>query len=139
MQIQRIQTLWLILALGCMVAFIVLPFATLDIPGTGMAEMYPYTFYGLIIPAGLAALFMLLAVFGYKNLKAQRSEIVLALMMTLVAVGITAYLIFDRASVGVIEWRWTVVFPVAALVFTILAIAGVNRDMKLLRSYDRLR
>lgn len=139
MQIQRIQTIWLILALASMVAFIVMPFGTLDVPGVGVTALRPYDFTGLIIPAGLAALFMLLAIVGFRNLSTQRSETVLALMMTLVSVGITVYVLCDRATIGVIEWGWPVVFLASALLFCVLAIIGINHDMKLLRSYDRLR
>lgn len=139
MQIQRIQTLWLILALASMVAFIAMPFGTLDVPGVGVTPLRPYDFTGLIIPAGLAALFMLLAIAGFKNLSTQRSETVLALMMTLVTVGIAVYVLCDRATIGVIEWGWSPALLAVALVLCVLAIFGINHDMKLLRSYDRLR
>ena len=138
MQIQRIQTLWLLAALGCMVAFIVLPFGYLSIDNA-VAALRSYDFLGLIIPAGLAALFLLVSIFSFKAPATQRSIVLLSLMMTLVSVGITVYLLCDRATQGVIEWAWPTAFLAAAFVAELLAVAGINHDIKLLRSYDRLR
>ena len=139
MQIQRIQTLWLLAALGCMVAFIVMPFGSLEIPGEGVAALKPFDFMGLLIPAGLAALIQLVAIFSYKTPSNQRSEAVLGILMALVAVGITVYILCDRATLGTIHWGWSSVFALASLVFNVLALMGINHDIKLLRSYDRLR
>lgn len=139
MQIQRIQTLWLLAALGCMVAFIVMPFGSLEIPGEGVAALKPFDFMGLLIPAGLAALIQLVAIFSYKTPSNQRSETVLGILMSLVAVGVTVYILCDRATLGTIHWGWPSVFALASLVFNVLALLGINHDIKLLRSYDRLR
>lgn len=112
MQIQRIQSLWLILALGCMVAFIVLPFGSIVLPEGEVALLRSFDFLGLIIPAGLAALLLLIGLFSFKNLATQRSETVLALLMELVAVGITVYILCDNATQGVIEWGWPTAFQI---------------------------
>lgn len=139
MQIQRIQTLWLLFALGCMVAFIVLPFGHIELPGVGVGDLRSYDFLGLIIPAGLAALLQLIGIFSYKSIGNQRSIVVLALMMVLVSIGITVYILCDRATQGIIEWGWPTAFLAGALVFNALALVGINHDIRLLRSYDRLR
>ncbi len=139
MQIQRIQNLWLFLALGCMVAFIVLPFGRLELPGQEVANLKSFDFVGLIIPAGLAALMQLLGLFSFMNPATQRSEAMLGVLMSLVTVGITVYILCDRATVGVIEWGWASAFALVSLIFNLLALVGIRRDIKLLRSYDRLR
>lgn len=139
MQIQRIQTLWLLAALGCMVAFIVMPFGSLALPGEVVAPLKPFDFIGLLIPAGLAALMQLVAIFSYRTPSNQRSETMLGILMSLVAVGVTVYILCDRATMGTIRWGWPSVFALASLVFNVLALLGINHDIKLLRSYDRLR
>ena len=139
MQIQRIQTLWLIVALACMVAFMFIPFGTISIAGAGEAMLYPYDLWGVVIPAALAVLFLLVAVFSYKNLPVQRREVVLSAMMELVTAGVALYVLFDSATEGSIGRGWSVALVGVAFVFTLLAIVGINRDSKLLRSYDRLR
>lgn len=138
MQIQRIQTLWLIIALGCMVAFIVLPFGHLDIDGA-VAPLRSYDFVGLIIPAGIAALVQLISIFSYHNPASQRGMVWLSFMMTLVSVAIAVYILCDRATQGTIEWAWPVAFLAGALIFELLAVKGISSDIRKLRSYDRLR
>lgn len=142
MQIQRIQTVWLILALGCIIAFIVLPFATLVAPeGTDVLKgaLHSWDFFGLIIPVALAALFFFIAIFTYKNLALQRSVVILALMMVLVSIGITLYVLCAGDTFGTTEWRWETAFLPAALIFDTLALRGIAHDKKLLSSYDRIR
>lgn len=142
MQIQRIQTVWLILALGCMIAFVVLPFATLVVP-EGAAEveaaLHSWDFFGLIIPVSLATLFFFIAIFVYKNLVLQRSVTILALMMVLVSIGITLYILCAGDTSGATEWRWETIFLPIAVIFDILALRGISHDKKLLSSYDRIR
>lgn len=142
MQIQRIQTLWLILALGCMVVFIVLPFGTLVVPDNGAeatGALHSWDFIGLIIPVGLAALFHFIAIFSYKTPALQRSVAILGLMMVLVSIGITVYVLCAGDTFGTTRWTYVPAFLAGALVFNILALVGINHDIKLLKSYDRLR
>lgn len=140
--IQRIQTIWLLLTLGCMIAFIVLPFGSLNVLEQGTLvpyQLFPYDFIGLIIPAGLAVVMSLIAIFTFRNLGLQKSVTLLTLMMVVVSIGITVYVLCDRATMGQITWCWPTAFLAGALLFSILALTGINHDIKLLRSYDRLR
>lgn len=140
--IQRIQTIWLLLTLACMVAFIAMPFGTLNLTINGVAEsamLFPYDFIGLLIPAALAGIMALIAIFTFRNLGLQRNIVTLSLLMTIVTIGLTAYILFDKASTGEITWRWEPAFLAVAAIFEILAMRGISHDIKLLRSYDRLR
>lgn len=140
--LQRIQTVWLLLALACLIAFIALPFGTLTIPDGGVeavGQLFAYDFIGLIVPAALAVILSLIAIFAYSNLGFQKSCVLLSIAMTLVSIGITVYILCDRATEGTISWTWCGAFTLGALLFEILALTGINHDIKLLRSYDRLR
>lgn len=141
--LQRIQTIWLVLTLGCIVAFIVLPFGEYIDPlpaGHELeASLHSWDFLGLIIPVGLAAVLSFIAIFTYKNLSLQKSCTVLTLAMVLIGIGITIYVLCDAATVGTFKWAWETSFIGGALLFAILALIGINHDIKLLRSYDRLR
>lgn len=138
--IQRVQTLWLLLALTCMIAFICLPFGELDLAaGTEVGYLFAYDFVGLIIPAGLGVVLSIIAIFSFSKLPVQKSCVILTIMMVLVTIGITVYILCDTATAGTFRWHWETVFAFGALIFSILALVGVNHDIKLLRSYDRLR
>lgn len=138
MQIQRIQTLWLIIAFGCILAFILLPFGALASPADGGiadVEFHSWDFVGLIIPAALAALLDVISIFCYRNLSLQRRVTYISLMMLIVSTCITLYIL----CAGDTRWQFAVAFLPAAALFDVLALSGISHDSKLLKSYDRIR
>lgn len=143
MQIQRIQTLWLVLALGCMIAFLVLPFGHIEgliINGLPYeTDLVSYDFMGLIVPLAIAMILTVIDIFAYSNLGQQIKFTILTLMMELVTAGIAVYVLCDKSTSGVITWNWSMAFIAGALIFTALALLGMRKDRKLLDSYNRLR
>lgn len=143
MQLQRIQTVWLILALGCLVAFLVLPFGWLDnVQDDGITVSGPlmsYDFLGVIVPLGFAIILGAMAVCSFRRPAYQASLVWLEAMMTLVTIGVAVYVLCDFTNNGTICWNWSDAFLCGALIFQILAIVGINHDRKLLRDSNRLR
>lgn len=143
MQLQRIQTVWLIAALGCLVAFLVLPFGWLDgVSDNGKlldGALKSYDFLGLIVPLGLAIILGAMAICSFRRPAYQTSLVWLEVMMTLVTIGVTVYVLCDLTNNGTIQWNWTDAFLGGALLFEILALVGINHDRKLLRDSNRLR
>lgn len=143
MQLQRIQTVWLILALGCLVAFLVLPFGWLDNVQDGSnlvsGPLMSYDFLGVIVPLGLAIILGAMAICNFRCPAYQLSLVWLEVMMTLVTVGVSVYVLCDYTNNGTICWNWSDAFICGALLFQILALVGINRDRKLLRDSNRLR
>lgn len=143
MQIQRIQSLLLLIACVLSVIFIFVPFGILTIPLDGgqeaIVELKALNMYGLLCPVGIAAVLLLLDIFLYKNLRLQRQVLIFGIMMLVVSIGIVIYVNFDHATLGNLHWAGGGLLLVAALIGAIAAMRGIINDQRLLASYNRLR
>ncbi len=153
MVIQRIQTLYLIIAIGLMVGFFFLPFGYmyLDDPVTGQSlsdnpdSLRGIEFLSLIIPNGLSLLFMTLAIFLFKQPNVQKLFVILAAICVGVCVGIVIYVLaggfYDTNPEVTIRtvWGGGGLLLVAAWLAQLGAYRGIASDQRLLRSYDRIR
>lgn len=154
MIIQRWQTLFLIIAFGCMLAFTCcslgqwqLEAYTLDFRSWGISSegeltdgVKPFcqgTIY-LACISGLAALLSLIDIFLYRNLPLQKRVCAVALLVT-IATGATAALVGYTAIEGaVVSWSSLAFAPFIAIVALILAWRGINADHKKIRNADHL-
>ena len=137
--IQRIQTLWLLLASTCAFVSLKLPFYS----GTNSTNVASYRLMGtesfplmlLTIAIGITALF---TIFLYSNRKLQ-------LRLSLLGVLLEGLLIFlyYRETTGFIAgtgtYSLTAVLQVLILVFFFLAIRGISHDNKIIKESNRLR
>jgi peptidoglycan/LPS O-acetylase OafA/YrhL len=152
--IQRIQSVWFFLA-SVINGLLLLPSIYLyrDVrPGgvgiPGMASVRGSEFLlgtstnlVLMLLAVLITLLPLIAIFLFKNRKQQRGLGSLAIVGCIAFVAAMVMIIqgFNRTHPGdayLIPWP---VLPVVGLVLIILAIRGVRKDEKVLKSLDRLR
>ena len=141
MKTRPILNLWLLVALACLIVFLALPFGSLVVAADSAQAVYPlhaYNFWGLIIPLTLAILFAAYGGFT-RHIHICKSIASLACLMEIVTIGITAYIFYDKASQGTLEWSWSIALVVAALLLTIMAIVGINSDIRKVRNADRLR
>ena len=154
--IQRVQSIWLLLATLTLICMLFLPLLTKNINDT---EYSIYT-TGLheqlngasgngtkvelsIVPMALnivAAFFCFASIFLFKNRSMQKKLIMVAVLIIIaltVLCGISTQQLpggFDGITVAVGAF-----LPLAAIVFSLLAIRGIRKDEPLLRSADRLR
>jgi hypothetical protein len=140
--IQRLQSLYLLFA----ALFVTLFLALGEVWYTVVAAFYPWVTPVALALGGLTALVALVAVFLYKNRQAQRKVILAAqwldLAFVLVLVGaIVGILLSDDVSLGPASTSvyLTLLMPIVAYVFLRLARRGVEKDIALVRSMDRLR
>lgn len=148
--IQRIQTLYLLIATALMAVAIFTPvgrffdgtqeftltaFALKDAAG---ATVQPALYMGILL--ALAGLLPFIVIFLFKNRQLQirlcAAEVVL-LVGSLVVMGIYYYLstrLFDICSL-----KLGIAMPLLAIVFVGLAIRSIFRDEVLVRSLDRIR
>lgn len=140
--IQRIQSVYL--ALGA-VALLAMPFTGALWEGQTAAQ------YAWFVPtgfatAGLAALTALIGIFLYKDRNAQRKVVLGAQILTvlfILVLFVTAYLSSSLPRVtgtsadvgGIIQ----LALPVVAYILFLLARRGIESDIKLVKSMDRLR
>lgn len=153
--IQRIQTLYLVLAILSMALLFAFKVATIETPqGEAMLTVYgashnqeplaldimvvpPYVFVSVII------LVLLVSVFLFKN---RKQQMLVGRLSYLIILGFLVFLYFagDALSSAVeassnISYGAGIYFPVAALAFVFLANRAIKKDEDLVRSLDRLR
>lgn len=151
MVIQRIQTLFLLLAAILMAVFMFMPFGYTQISDPASAEslttasLKAIEFAGLWIPGGLSVILLLIDIFLFKNLNLQKRVIVLCSLLTLTCIGIVIYILTagmhdtDPQLSASTVWGGGGLMAVAALLAMILAYRNISADQKLLRSYDHFR
>lgn len=151
--IQRIQSLWLLLAAIC--AFLSLKFSFYtgnilmsdqplpvlrNLSGIGLTGntgdvKTELNFISLLLIAA-TGIIALIAIFMYANRKTQLRLTIVALVTSLLAAG---YLFIRTNDFTTGTMSLTSVFIFLAPVFIFLASRGIARDQKLVRSMDRLR
>ncbi|WP_316804941.1 DUF4293 domain-containing protein [Pedobacter nototheniae] len=151
--IQRIQTVWLLLATLTLVLMIFLPIATKEINGAESAiysnglhqniagkEPSVDVFLPLLITNIVVAVICLMNIFNFKKRSLQKRIVIL----TIILIGGFAFWCSvhlkvlpggsEGASFGVGAYM-----PALAILFCVLAIFGINKDERLIRSAERLR
>ena len=149
MVIQRIQSVYLLIAVVLMVVFAFVPALTFELADktvlygaleTGRAgnlHINPL----LITLIILISLLAFIDIFLYKNLQRQMTvcfvDIIIGLAM-LVAIGIQAFVVGNREG-WTVSWQWYVLLPVLSIIFLMMAHKAMSRDKKKLLDADRLR
>lgn len=144
MQIQRIQTVYIFLAMIAMAIFLVVPYGEVLSVGADAVsgeKLYTMYEYGLLIPAAAVVLLLIIDIFFYRNMPLQRSVLVISLLLTLCCIAVVCFTLFKQAGSEGVEATfsvWDILLPIA-VILEILALGAIKRDIKLLNSYNRLR
>jgi hypothetical protein len=140
--IQRLQSLYLLFAALFVGLFLVIG----DAWYAAVGPVFPWATLVATVLGGLTALVALAAVFLYRDRKKQRTVIRAAqwldLLLVLVVVGCVIALSFGGAAglgVAAVPVYVTLLLPIVGYVFLRLALRGVEKDIALVRSMDRLR
>ena len=149
MVIQRIQSVYLLIAVILMVVFAFVPALTFELADktvlygaleTGRAgnlHINPL----LITLIILISLLAFIDIFLYKNLQRQMTvcfvDIIIGLAM-FIAICVQAYMVGTREGVT-LQWQWHLILPALSLIFLMLAHKSMSNDKKKLRDADRLR
>lgn len=159
MVIQRIQSIYLLLAAIAIALYALMPIAeisiglqaiTLRLSGaqtavsiagstTVVEPLQGYAgLWGLFAVAALTALLALITIFKYRNLKLQRRLCAVCGVLTAaLAVSIAAYVINLKADSCTVSASNLLLL--AEIVLLWLANQGIRHDQRLLSSYDRIR
>jgi hypothetical protein len=138
--LQRMQTLWLLLAAACAFLTIRLSFfgGNLEVPGQPATYQYlnaAFNTWILIITIGLISI-SLIDIFLYKKRKLQSRLAILAILFSLLNI----YLYYKQTlkfTNG--NYSLTSILTFLIPVFLFLAVRGISRDEKLVKSLNRLR
>lgn len=133
MQIQRLQTLWLLIAVACATASLFATWWTAD-----ALKVTPLDNPMLMIISCLSAVLSLVGLFMFKNLRRQKLVSLLAALMALLAVGYGVAMTYlpGRENIGE---HLGALWMVGAAFADLMARRCIISDDKLLRSADRLR
>lgn len=140
--IQRVQTIWLLLAA-------IAGFLTTQVPlyaGTIVGEVVKkyYATENLLLFAVtiIASLFALIAIFLFKNRKNQMKFTGFGILMSVILIALEVWQIgsFEQSN-GILKgsYYWGALLPIAMTIFFILAASNIRKDNKLVKSLDRLR
>ncbi|MCW3110897.1 MAG: hypothetical protein JWQ09_5403 [Segetibacter sp.] len=140
--IQRVQTIWLLLAA-------IAGFLTTQVPlysGTLAGEVikkYTATESLLLFAVAIiAALLAVIAVFLYKNRSSQMKFTGLGIFVSIALIALEVWQIgtFEQSnSILKGTYYWGALLPIAMAIFFILAAINIRKDNKLVKSLDRLR
>lgn len=140
MVINRLQTLYLMLAMLLTVLFLFFPYGYL-----GADELNGVDQAAVLVPCCVAVFIMAVTVFLYKNLPLQKSFVGISALIVLAVVIMLVYLLADTYAVdgSPVEvkprWGFSGLLLIAALISLYGAYRNISADQKLLCSYDRLR
>lgn len=146
--IQRIQTLYLLIAAILMAVTAFSPILQLEGDnilfsyGIMEAENLVKPTWGIVTMAGLSALLSFVAIFLFKNRKKQKnitlvSTLVVVIYYVTALVYLASYLENIFSVISAVAYG--ILLPVVAIIFLLLALRGINKDEKLVKSLNRIR
>jgi hypothetical protein len=146
--IQRIQSIWLLLAAVAIAFSAFVPsiglgtaagYFTLNNAGLKNEAIASTANYPLLISTLATALISLVNVFNFRNRKLQKRIVSLNILLV---IGLAVWVFLLGKSVGELkelDIEFGVFLIPVAVILLFLALAGINKDEKLIRSADRLR
>lgn len=144
--IQRIQSIFLLLAAAGALGVFALPFATTS--ETVQQTVFADSVYnaqdhiGMIMLFALAGALALASIFLYKNRRLQMRLTIFAFIANLLAI-VLGVIFFIQASPAIgdrnVHDAAGMYLPIATFIFTLLAYRFISKDEKLVKSMDRLR
>lgn len=136
--IQRIQTIHLALAL---VTLLALFFFDAIWQAEGLESPYAFLPTAAAILALGTALVVVVSIFLYGNRKKQRKAVVTAQVMTLLLLFVLVAVVYvlGLGAAGSLAVLWPMVLPIATYALLVLARRGIDKDIALVKSMDRLR
>ncbi|MDE7154266.1 MAG: DUF4293 domain-containing protein [Muribaculaceae bacterium] len=138
MQIQRVQTVYLIICVILLAFFCFSALGSVTVEETItniMVKDYPV----LLIVGSVTALLLTINIFLFKNLQLQKRVTLISMLLIATLAAATLFIIYGTVPGAQIMWVGGVLILIASLLFAILAYSGMKKDEKKLRDSDRIR
>ncbi len=134
--IQRIQSIFLALAILCTLSVVFTP-----IYDRAMEDPQNWIGIGLSASLLIAMLLDIISIGLYQKRKNQISWVKRAMAFQVIGIGFGLGVLFSLGGIGTYLWDEAIGcgLAVLALIFQILALRSINKDEKLVRSIDRIR
>lgn len=144
LMIQRIQSLFLLLASGSCFSLFGLPVSDTDTAqaGSNLFADREFTLFDspvLLGLFGLAGALLLLGIFLFRNRKLQMNLSWLSIALVVGGLGFGFFLLSQDSAQEAATFASGTIMPLIAVLFAYLAKVFINKDEKLVRSADRLR
>lgn len=144
--IQRIQTIYFILAALCFGSMFFLPMAISPVATQGFFTDQAYTVTDhpiLLTETVLGMVLALGSIFLYTN-RSLQVKMGYAVILVAIALPVCSFLFLSGSGAGVeqtasVQQQAGLFIPVGAIVFAILAMIRIRKDEQLVKSMDRLR
>lgn len=140
--IQRIQTIWLLLAgvAGLLTYKLPLWKGTLQ-DGSVKEFLGPESLllFALIVSTSVLAF---VTIFLFRNRSQQKNLALVGILLSIAIIALEVYFVEDfkkGLNLARNSWHFGALMPLLMMVFFILARAGISKDEKLVKSLDRLR
>lgn len=140
MVIQRLQTLYLILAIICTIFFMFIPYGYINVQdelnqgiGISAVPLDAVHCLGLIILSVLSIVSMVVSILLFKNLTLQKRIVDLSAFLLIASIAVVVYAIVGKSDA---EFGWGGILPVVSFVLLVGAHRGISSDQRLLRSYE---
>lgn len=140
--IQRIQTIWLLLAGIAGFLTTQIPLYTGTLVGEVVKKYYATENLLLFAVSIIGALLALIAIFLFRNRSTQMRFTVLGMVVSIAMIALEVWQIGSfQQSGGILRgsYYWGALLPIAMVIFFILAAVNIRKDNKLVKSLDRLR
>jgi hypothetical protein len=132
--IQRIQSIWLLLAAVFAFLTFKLPFYQAAVIEGG--EVYAQTTIWLTISAALTGALAFINIFFFNNRKLQMRLCLFGILLAIVLIAL-CFMEMTKFTNGSLALSCVIYFAIIA--FYVLALNGIRKDEKLIKSMDRLR
>lgn len=142
--IQRIQSIFLLLAAAALLGLFGLPFASTAEPVTASALFADQT-YNILDHTALSVLFILaaviclLSIFLFNNRKLQMRLSIAAIVGAIAGLAFAGVLFTQDSAGDSAQFGLGFGLPVVAIILTFLAYRSIKKDETLVKSMDRLR
>jgi hypothetical protein len=140
--IQRIQSLWLLLAAIATGILYKLPIYAGVLTTGASKELLVGQSYLLFIVTAVLVLFPLISIFLFKNRSKQKQLIWVTLLLNAVFVGLVWMQVDDFTTANQFSssvYKIGAGMPIVSIILLLLALGGIRKDEKLIKSADRLR
>lgn len=140
--IQRIQSIWFLLAGVAGMLTYKLPIWSGTLQDNSLKNFLG-TENLLYFAANIATVLLaFVAIFMFKNRNLQKNLGWFGLLLSIVLIGLEVYVVSDYQSTLNLKqasWKFGALMPILMIIFFFLAIQGIRRDEKLIKSLERLR
>ena len=140
--IQRIQSLWLLLAAASFFFVFKFPIAGGKTQQNTISELFAASNLLMFIVAILLGIIALVTIFLFKNRSTQKSLIWLAILLDIVFIVMMYFQMENLKSNTALAnqtFKIGAIFPIFYIILMIMAYSGIRKDEKLIKSVDRLR